>query len=130
MADFLATLENPIATLAFTETAASATIVQNIFQKQAAKVHLIKIDASSNTAQDVYLKLYTDTSATAQNVTVGTTNPFLVYKCPASKVVEAYVPAGITVGNSVYMHMAVVQEAGVAGTTAPSGTVSITLLGA
>ena len=130
MADFLATLENPIATLAFTETAASATVVQNIFQKQAAKVHFIKIDATANTSEDVYLKLYADTSATAQNVTVGSTNPFLVYKCAAGKVVDAYVPAGITVGNSVYMHMDVVQEAGVAGNTDPSGTVSVTLLGA
>ena len=130
MADFLANLENPIATLAFTETAANATIVQNIFQKQAAKVHFIKIDATSNTAEDVYLKLYTDTSATGQNVTVGTTNPFLVYKCAAGKVVDAYVPEGITVGNSVYIHMAVCQEAGVAGNTNPTGTVSITLLGA
>lgn len=130
MADFLATLENPIATLAFTETAANATVVQNIFQKQGAKIHFIKIDSTSNTSEDVYLKLYTDTSATGQNVTVGSTNPFLVYKCAAGKVVDAYVPAGITVGNSVYMHMAVVQEAGVAGNTAPSGTVSVTLLGA
>ena len=130
MADFLANLENPIATLAFTETAANATIVQNIFQKTAAKLYFIKIDAVSNTSEDVYLKLYADTSATAQNVTVGTSNPFLVYKCPAGKTIEALVPAGITQGNSAYVHMAVVQEAGVAGTTAPSGTVSITLLGA
>jgi hypothetical protein len=55
MADFLANLENPIATLAFTETAANATIVQNIFQKTAAKLYFIKIDAVSNTSEDVFL---------------------------------------------------------------------------
>jgi|TARA_Y100000114_G_scaffold149401_1_gene163506 acetyltransferase-like isoleucine patch superfamily enzyme len=131
MADLLATLQNPHGTLVFTESAANATLVDNVFQKNAAKLYGLKIDATSNTTEDVYLKLYTHTSTTSSNnVTVGTSNPFLVYKCIAGGSVEMYVPGGITVGNSVYIHMAVTTTAGVAGTTDPTGTVAVTLIGA
>tara|TARA_R110002167_G_scaffold345437_1_gene555275 strand:- start:174 stop:566 length:393 start_codon:yes stop_codon:yes gene_type:complete len=130
MADLLVSLSSPHGSLVFTESAANATIVQNVFNKVAATVYYAKLDNTSNTSEDVYLKLWPDTAADAQNVTVGTTNPIFVMKAAAGKVVEMYMPNGFSAPASNYAHIAVTTEAGVAGTTAPTGTVAVTLIGA
>ena len=127
MADLLVSLSSPHGSLVFTESAANATIVQNVFNKVAATVYYAKLD---NTSEDVYLKLWPDTAADAQNVTVGTTNPIFVMKAAAGKVVEMYMPNVFSAPASNYAHIAVTTEAGVAGTTAPTGTVAVTLIGA
>jgi len=130
MADLLVTLSSPHGSLVFTESAANATIVQNVFGKTAPTVYYAKLDNTSNTSEDVYLKLWPDTSATGSNVTVGTTNPIFVMKAAAGKVAEMYIPGGFAAASSNYAHVAVTTEAGVAGTTAPTGTVAVTLIGA
>jgi hypothetical protein len=130
MADSLITLSGPRGTLLFRETAATATLETNVFGKTGAEIYAVKVDATQNTGEDVYLCLYDNNSASAANITVGTTVPFFVLKCGAGKVVELVIPCGNTVDGSNYVHAAVKQSAGIAGNTSPTGTVAITLLGA
>ena len=129
MADILKTVSNPLGTLIFKETAANATKVANVFGKTAPTLFSINLNNSANTTETVYLKLYEDTSATAQSTTVGTTVPVFIMKCPASSSVEMYIPQGLAFSSSNYAHMAVTTENGIAGTTAPTGTVQVTLIG-
>jgi hypothetical protein len=129
MADILKTVSNPLGTLIFKETAANATKVANVFGKTAATLISINLNNSANSTETVYLKLYEDTSATAQSTTVGTTVPVFIMKCPASSSVEMYIPQGLAFSSSNYAHMAVTTESGIAGTTAPTGTVQVTLIG-
>tara|TARA_Y100000004_G_scaffold68894_1_gene77344 strand:+ start:397 stop:789 length:393 start_codon:yes stop_codon:yes gene_type:complete len=129
MADILKTVSNPLGTLIFKETAATATAVANVFAKQGATLFAINLNNSANTTETVYLKLYEDTSATAQSTTVGTTVPVFIMKCPASSSVEMYIPQGLAFSSGNHTHMAVTTESGIAGTTAPTGTVQVTLIG-
>ena len=129
MADILKTVSNPLGTLIFKETAANATLIANVFAKTAPKLISVKLDNSVNTTESVYLKLYENTAVDGQGVTVGTTVPVFILKCPASSTVEMYIPQGLTFTSSNYAHMAVTTENGIAGTTAPTGTVQVTLIG-
>ena len=129
MADLLTTLSGPRGNLVFTESAASGTVVANVFAKTAAVLYSAKLDNSANATEAVYVKIYQNTSATASGLTVGTTNPIFVMKAPASSVTQLMLPAGMAAAGSNYLHMAVVTTAGVAGTTDPTGTVSVTLIG-
>tara|TARA_R100000995_G_scaffold81883_1_gene55116 strand:+ start:63 stop:458 length:396 start_codon:yes stop_codon:yes gene_type:complete len=130
MADLLKTFSNPHGTLVFTESAATSTYVDNVFAKTAPVLYAVKLDNSANSTEAVYLKLYADTNAAStNNITLGTTNPFFVMKAPASGVVEMYIPGGMAFASSNYAHMAVTTTAGVAGTTTPTGTVAVTLVG-
>ena len=135
MADSLKTLASPRATLVYRETAATssdpdASGNNNVFDKLGSVLYGVKIDATSNTAENVYLCLYHDNQPTGADVTVGTTSPDLVFKCISGSSVEVVFPCGIQISNSEYLHFAVKQEAGTAGSTAPTGTVAVTLLGA
>tara|TARA_R100001086_G_scaffold21421_1_gene10376 strand:+ start:41 stop:433 length:393 start_codon:yes stop_codon:yes gene_type:complete len=129
MADILKTVSNPLGTLIFKETAANATLIANVFAKTAPTLISVKLDNSANSSEAVYLKLYEDTSATGQSSTVGTTVPVFIMKAAASSTVEMYIPQGLTFSSSNYAHMAVTTEKGIAGTTAPTGTVQVTLIG-
>jgi hypothetical protein len=132
MADLLVTLSNPRGPLIYTQSAATkliSNVQNNIFAKTAAAIYAIKLDNSSNTTEAVYVKLYSDTTAAGTAVTVGTTNPLFVMKAGAGKSVELYMPGGIQVANTEYLHVAVVTTAGVAGTTDPTGTVALTITG-
>ena len=129
MADILKTVSNPLGTLIFKETAANATLIANVFAKTAATLNSVKLDNSANSSEAVYLKLYENTAVDGQGVTVGTTVPVFILKCPASSTVEMYIPQGLTFTSSNYAHMAVTTEKGIAGTTAPTGTVAVTLIG-
>ena len=131
MSDILKTVSNPLGTLIFKETAANATAVTDVFAKQGATLFSINLNNSANTAEAVYLKLYEDTSATAQSTTVGTTVPVFIMKCPASSSVEMYIPQGLAFSSGNHTHMAVTTESGVGGgsATAPTGTVQVTLIG-
>jgi hypothetical protein len=130
MADSLITLSGPRGTLLFRETAASTTLEASVFGKTAAEIYAVKVDASQNPGEDVYLCLYSNTNSDASQITVGTTEPFFVLKCAAGSIVEMVMPCGISVASGHHLHAAVKQSAGIAGTTAPTGTVAITLLGA
>ena len=129
MADILKTVSNPLGTLIFKETAANATKVANVFGKTAATLISINLNNSANSTETVYLKLYENTNSDGQSITVGTTAPFFIMKCPASSSVEMYIPQGLAFSSSNYAHMAVTTENGIAGTTAPTGTVQVTLIG-
>ena len=135
MADSLKTLASPRATLVYRETAATSSDPDdsgnnNVFDKAAAALYGVKIDATSNPDENVYLCLYHDTTAAGSGVTVGTTEPDMVFKCIKSTALEMVFPCGIQIPNSEYVHFAVKQEAGTAGATAPTGTVAVTLIGA
>jgi hypothetical protein len=129
MADILKTVSNPLGTLIFKETAANATLIADVFAKQAPKLISINLNNSANTTETVYLKLYENTNDEGQSITVGTTVPVFILKCPASSTVEMYIPQGLTFTSGNYAHMAVTTESGIAGTTAPTGTVQVTLIG-
>lgn len=129
MADILKTVSNPLGTLIFKETAANATLIANVFAKVAANLISIKLDNSANSSEAVYLKLYENTNSDGQSITVGTTAPFFIMKAPASSSVEMYIPQGMAFSSGNYTHLAVTTEKGIAGTTAPTGTVQVTLIG-
>jgi len=129
MADILKTVSNPLGTLVFRETAANATIVANVFNKTAPQMFVVKLDNSANSTEAVYLKLYESTNADGGQISVGTTVPSFVLKAPASRSVEMLIPGGVQFATSNYAHLAVTATAGTAGTTAPTGTVSVTLIG-
>ena len=122
MADSLVSLSNPRGDLVFRETAATSTLEQNVFAKTASTLYAVKIDASSNTGEDVYLAIYENTSATASGL--------IVAKCRAGKTLEIIMPCGVVAANTAYFHACVKTSAGTAGNTSPTGTVSFTLLGA
>ena len=135
MADSLKTLASPRGTLVYRETAATSSDPDdsgnnNVFDKLGSVLYGVKIDASSNPDENVYLCLYRDTTADGSAVTVGTTEPETVIKCISGSSVEVVFPCGAASTNSEYLHLAVKQEAGTAGSTAPTGTVAITLIGA
>ena len=129
MADILKTVTNPLGTLIFKETAANATLIANVFAKVAANLISVKLDNSANSSEAVYLKLYENTNSDGQSITVGTTAPIYNMKAPASTSVEMYIPQGMAFSSGNYTHMAVTTEKGIAGTTAPTGTVAVTLIG-
>ena len=126
MADYLTTLVSPRGTLFFNEPAQAATLNSNIFAKNSPTIFGVIGDATSNTTEDVYIKFYSGSS----DATVGSTDPVMVLKVPAGTKVEFFFPDGATGENSEYVSIAVVQESGTAGTTAPTGTVAVTVLGA
>tara|TARA_R110000751_G_scaffold118956_3_gene219448 strand:- start:89 stop:475 length:387 start_codon:yes stop_codon:yes gene_type:complete len=128
MADYLSTISGPRGTLKFVETAGTATLGVDVLVG-GSLVYAVKIDATANTGEAVYLKLwFVDHAASA--ITVGTTAPNLVLRCPAGETVEYYIPLGISDSAQTELNGAVVREAGTAGATAPSGTVSYTIIGA
>tara|TARA_R110002020_G_scaffold475194_2_gene709035 strand:- start:530 stop:922 length:393 start_codon:yes stop_codon:yes gene_type:complete len=129
MADILKTVQNPHGNLIFQETAATNTFVDNIFGKTAPKIYVVKVDNTLNTSQAVYLKIFAAGGATSSGITLGTDQPFFVCKARAGATTEIYVPLGMTLPTGDYAHMAVVTTAGTAGTTAPNGTVKVTLIG-
>lgn len=129
MSDILKTVSNPLGTLIFKETTANATLIANVFSKTAPKLISVKLDNSANSTETVYLKLYENTNADGQAISVGTTVPTFILRCPSSSIVEMYIPQGLTFTSSNYAHMAVTTTAGIAGTTAPTGTVAVTLIG-
>lgn len=132
MADSLVSLSNPRGNLVFRETAATATLEQSIFAKGGAIIYAIRIDATQNTSEDVYLAIYENTSSTAANLTVGTNHPVMVVKCRAGQTVEVVMPCGVettSASQSGHYHACVKTTAGTAGNTSPSGTVAITIIG-
>ena len=129
MADILKTVSNPLGTLIFKETAANATLIANVFAKTAATLISVKLDNSANGTEAVYLKLYENTNSDGQSITVGTTVPVFIMKVAASSIIEMYIPQGLAFSSSNYAHLAVTTEKGIAGTTAPTGTVQVTLIG-
>ena len=129
MADSLVSLSNPRGNLVFRETAATSTLEQNVFAKAAATIYAIKIDATANTGEDVYLAIYENTSATAANLTVGTHHPITTIRCRAGRTIEVLMPCGLVGSSSKYLHACVKTSAGTAGNTSPTGTVSFTLIG-
>jgi len=135
MADSLKTLASPRGTLVYRETAATSSDPNdsgnnNVFAKADATLYGVKIDATSNTAENVYLCLYHDGDDSGATVTVGQTHPDMVFKCISGSSVEILFPCGVVLSGTDYLHFAVKQEAGTAGSTAPTGTVAITLIGA
>lgn len=86
-------------------------------------IYKIKIDASSNTGEKVYVAFYNTASPT-----VGTTAPAMCLPCAAGATAEYTFPKGNLVFD-VAVAVACVQEAAAdGGPTAPSGTVAVTIL--
>ena len=90
-----------------------------------AVLYLIQADNSANAAQVNYLKLWNNASPT-----VGTTAPDMIVRLPAGSTVKLAITGddadGVTFGTAITM--ACVQEAGTAGTSAPTSAVSVVLV--
>ena len=121
MADYLSVQSSPLGTLKYVESSATATVTAD-FLGPGTTVFSVKIDCTANTGEAVYLKVWN----TAGTPTVGTTAPTLIFHCPAGGVMEYFLLDGF---GATAAHVAVVREAGTAGTTAPSGTVAYTIMG-
>jgi hypothetical protein len=83
----------------------------------------VRIDNSANTSA-VYLKIYD--AASAASVTVGTTDPDMIFPCAGESVAEFSLYPGAYITNG--LHMACVTTPGTAGTTSPSSSVIVRLL--
>lgn len=88
-------------------------------------VKTVDIDATANTGEDVYVKLYHNAAPT-----VGTTVAHMVLWGKAGVITPYTFPAeGIDFPTTVFASIACVQEAGgKEGTTAPSGVVAVKVL--
>ena len=104
-----------------TITALAATSLNDIFSG-AKTVQQIEVDFTANSAENGYVKMWDSASPT-----VGTTAPDFCFKGFKGAVKTYSImprPTPFDTGHSV----ACVQEAGQAGTTAPSGTVNVKVL--
>jgi len=86
-------------------------------------IYQVRIDNSANTTS-VYLKIY-DASSPA-SVTVGTTDPDMIFPCAGESVAEFSLYPGAYIVDG--LHMACVTTPGTAGTTSPSSSVIVRLL--
>ena len=106
-----------------TITALAATALDDIFSGAKTLQHF-QVDCTSNSGENVYFKAYDQASPT-----VGTTAPDIVLK-GFKGVTKTYsiMPTGTAFDTNSAVSVACVQEAGQAGTTAPSGTIDVKVL--
>ncbi len=112
------------------DTSAGATAIRHVFRKAAvdtaAGLQVVSIDIGNSTAgggsSTVYLRIFD-----SLDPVVGTTNPEVIIMAPHGGSTSVVITTGIPITNNV--SYAVVKEAGTAGTTAPSTTVTLTLVG-
>ena len=112
------------------DTGAGATAIRHVFRKAAidtaAGLQIVSIAVGNSTtgsgSATVYLKIYD-----SLDPLVGTTDPEVIISCPHGGSTSVVITSGIPITNNV--SYAVVKEAGTAGTTAPSTTVTLTLVG-
>jgi len=97
----------------------TATSHIDLTQGESGKLYYISAQNADNAIR--YLKI----ALTATTVTVGTTNPDIVIKLPASADVQYSMPEGI---DFTVLSMWCTTTAAVGGTTAPGGNVTVTLL--
>ena len=94
------------------------TTVQNNVLGAALPIYWVIIDNTNNSAAS-YLKFWDATGS----VTLGTTDPVVILKAPASTKLQYSFPRGIAFGSGICY--ACTNSAGTAGTSAPSSAVSI-----
>tara|TARA_R100000654_G_scaffold73709_1_gene106855 strand:- start:11567 stop:11962 length:396 start_codon:yes stop_codon:yes gene_type:complete len=112
------------------DTGAGATAIRSVFRKAAidtaAGLQVVSIDIGNSTAgggsSTVYLRIFD-----SLDPLVGTTDPEVIIMAPHGGSTSVVITTGIPITNNV--SYAVVKEAGTAGTTAPSTTVTLTLVG-
>ena len=100
-----------------TETAAGATAVA--VKASSGTLYTVEIDNTANAANS-FVKIYDLASG---STTVGTNNPDVVLKAPASTKLTYQFSQGIAFGTAITM--ACLNSAGTAGTAAPSSGVTV-----
>lgn len=84
-------------------------------------LYALEADNSANT-DDVFIKIYN------ASPTVGTTDPYFVFKIPGGEVLTFGFSGGVEGHTLTAIFLACVTEAGTAGTTSPTNDVKVTLL--
>ena len=102
------------------DTDSDATSEDNV-NSGAAVLYLLSVNNSANSGTRVHLKMYDATSAT-----IGTTAPDMIIGVPGGATVTMSVPEGLSFATG--LSYATVTEAGTAGTTSPTGNVSVVLV--
>ena len=99
------------------DTSAGTTVQDNVITG-GGSIFWVIIDNTNNSAAS-YLKFWDATGS----VTLGTTDPVVILKAPASTKLQYSFPRGIAFGSGICY--ACTNSAGTAGTSAPSSAVSI-----
>jgi len=81
-------------------------------------IYAVEIDNTANSVNS-FLKFY---NLAAASVTVGTDDPYMILKAPASKKVTYHFDQGVALGTAI--SIACLNSAGTAGTAAPSSSVT------
>ena len=118
MAYSKSSIQTPAASFLGKETAVSSTA--SLFKSGSTVFHTIDVDNTANSVA-VFVKLYNHASPT-----VGTTDPQMVFKLPASVRRTMLIPGGHTFGTAV--SVACVTTGGTAGTTSPKESVVARIL--
>ena len=93
--------------------------VQANVMSGSATVYVVMIDCSLNSSEAVYIKIKNATSIGS----TGTCQPDHQYYCPAGEKMQYSIPEGLVLGTGLSYYAS--QEAGVGGTTDPTGTVKV-----
>ena len=99
------------------DTSVGTTVQDNVITG-GGYIYWVIIDNTNNSAAS-YLKFWDATGS----VTLGTTDPVVILKAPASTKLQYSFPRGIAFGSGICY--ACTNSAGTAGTSAPSSAVSI-----
>ena len=99
------------------DTSVGTTVQDNVITG-GGSIYWVIIDNTNNSAAS-YLKFWDATGS----VTLGTTDPVMILKAPASTKLQYSFPKGIAFGSGICY--ACTNSAGTAGTSAPSSAVSI-----
>lgn len=82
-------------------------------------LHVVMIDCTLNPKEPIYLKIKNATSISATNAC----QPDHQYYCPAGEKISYSIPEGLSFGTGMSYYVS--KEAGVGGTTNPSGIVKV-----
>lgn len=115
----VSTQVSPVGTKLIKDTDAGATASTDV-TGTSGSIFMIDVDNTANVADAAYLKIYD-----AASPTVGTTVPDFVLKVPANQRRAMVAPDGLDFSALSY---AVVTAGGTSGTTAPSSTVTLSMV--
>ena len=104
------------------QTAGIATADTNLLTGTTGSVYTVGINNTANGAQEEHMKFYD-----SKGPTVGTTDPVMIIRAYRGLTLIMTSKQGVAFGTS--LSVAMVQEAGTAGTTAPSNSAEYAIFG-
>lgn len=115
----VSTQVNPVGTKLIVDTTADSTAETDVTGTSGV-IYTLDVDNTSNGSNPAYLKIYDNASPT-----VGTTAPDLIFKVAANLRRMLVIPEGMAFTN---LSFACVVEAGTAGTTSPTSSVTVRMV--